>query len=259
MLTALFKSIGLVEASEPVALMPRQINISGNIVHFSMPENFSRDFPAKNLIEQVDLGDEEIFEEYGSALLMQRWWDFKTGGFFKKEIGTVMMTIKVVVIAKESPANLSNPLEFAEVIREKLRDKYDAFNASVNADDGGSRVFYSNDLSTFLELEFGRQRWVSYVYSPESGKTNTIAYAIPVTARHYLVMEFASAPVDGVHVRTFIDEHTQAFTDKIMSTVEIQYSPSNAFVKEIEGNANLKLEDMVKELSHDTVLPVYRP
>ena len=34
--------------------MPRQINLSGNIVNFSIPENFSTDFPADDLKDVED-------------------------------------------------------------------------------------------------------------------------------------------------------------------------------------------------------------
>jgi len=37
------------------ALMPRKIQLSDNILHFFMPENFSTDMPAADMIESVNL------------------------------------------------------------------------------------------------------------------------------------------------------------------------------------------------------------
>ncbi len=57
MLATITKAFGLSSPPEQYPLQPRQINLSGNIVHFSMPENFSRDMPAEDMKETINLDD----------------------------------------------------------------------------------------------------------------------------------------------------------------------------------------------------------
>src|SRR5690606_36028018 len=72
-LTQLFSSPA--QANGENKLHPRQINLSGNIFHFSMPEDFSRDMPAANMVEVLEITDLKKFDnpEYGN--LIRRWWD----------------------------------------------------------------------------------------------------------------------------------------------------------------------------------------
>lgn len=83
------------QAAEKNKLHFRQINLSGNIFHFALPEDFSRDMPAADMVETLDIGDSKKFDnpEYGN--LIRRWWDIKEPGWFGKKLGTVMMDISV--------------------------------------------------------------------------------------------------------------------------------------------------------------------
>lgn len=57
----------------PAPLMPRASNLSGNVFHFRLPENFSRDMPAKPLVESVDLNNPRAFRDPGVGELIMRW------------------------------------------------------------------------------------------------------------------------------------------------------------------------------------------
>ena len=82
---------GSSKESKAPPYMPRQIDLSGNIVNFSMPENFSPDFPADDLVENFNLNDSSVFKKNNSVALLRRWWDFKDNSFFSKEMGTMMI------------------------------------------------------------------------------------------------------------------------------------------------------------------------
>lgn len=73
----------------------RRVNLSGNYFSFAMPEDFSKEMPAENLVESLDITDLTKFgnPEYGN--LIRRWWDIKEPGFFGKNLGSVMMDISV--------------------------------------------------------------------------------------------------------------------------------------------------------------------
>lgn len=83
---------GLSKEDTDIPYMPRQINLSGNIVNFSTPENFSKDFPANDLIENYELN--KVKAEHPIELL-RRWWAFSDNSFFKKNVGTMMMTVHI--------------------------------------------------------------------------------------------------------------------------------------------------------------------
>lgn len=67
--------------------MPRKINLSGNYVNFSMPENFSTDFPANDLVESLDITEPKTFKNNNAVELLRRWWDFKNNDFIAKNVG----------------------------------------------------------------------------------------------------------------------------------------------------------------------------
>src|SRR5690606_14259000 len=66
-LTGLFSSSPQAEEKK---LRHHQINLSGNIFHFSMPEDFSRDMPAADIVESLDISDITKFDnpEYGNLI-----------------------------------------------------------------------------------------------------------------------------------------------------------------------------------------------
>ena len=83
MIFGLSQLLGL-NANAAPAIYPRQVDLSGNIFHFSMPENFSEDMPAANMVEKLDIEDLKKFDnpEYGN--IIRRWWDIKRPGFLVK-------------------------------------------------------------------------------------------------------------------------------------------------------------------------------
>ena len=66
----------------------RTANLSGNYFSFAMPEDFSKDMPAEDLVENLDITDLKKFDkpEYGN--LIKRWWDIREPGFFGKNLGS---------------------------------------------------------------------------------------------------------------------------------------------------------------------------
>ena len=106
-----------------------------------MPENFSRDFPAKDMIEFVDLDHAAGISDYHGVPLLRRFWDFKTDGFFRKDTGMLIMMLSVKKIPDGCQKNLAHPLEFVEVLQEALRGYYEEHNKTVAEE---FRFFYSN-------------------------------------------------------------------------------------------------------------------
>ena len=258
MLTTLFKHFGLSkEAVDPI-FHQRQINLSGNRVTFPMPENFSRDFPAKDMIEFVDLDHAAGISDYHGVPLLQRFWDFKTDGFFKKNTGMLIMMLSVKKIPDGCQKNLAHPLEFVEVLQEALREYYVAFNKTVSEE---YRYSYSESYYTFLEIIINRHRWIRYSAGREDARDLLTHYAAPITQSHYFVATFMSYPAATIHIRSFTDNYTDKFEDAIMSTFDISYAAGNDFVNNIQQSRNMMLDQIVEELTAIAIkeLPEYIP
>lgn len=85
------KVFGMASASSLLPLGSKRIIQLGDAsLSFSMPENFSKDFPAAPVNELPS--DQELAS---GALLAQRWWDVKEVGWFGKMLGVLMMRVDV--------------------------------------------------------------------------------------------------------------------------------------------------------------------
>ncbi|GLS25046.1 hypothetical protein [Marinibactrum halimedae] len=96
-----------IEDYKPHKLMPRVVDISGVKFHFSMPENFSLDMPADDLVEHVNLSQYENMAESGAIQLMKRWWDFYNGKPHPRNtVGTLMLSLDIL----KKPSNIDGSL-----------------------------------------------------------------------------------------------------------------------------------------------------
>ncbi len=238
MLASISKALGLSTAPDQHPLMPREINLSGNIVHFSMPENFSRDMPAEDMIESVDLNDKSIYQDYQKFTLIRRWWDFKDSGFFGKEYGTLMMSLYLKEAADELLTDTIKPLDFIDIIindiqKNKIRDT--------------SLFVYSDYFTAYDEIWLSNQRWLRYAQGPLDGSQYSFLFAIPVSTKQFIIAEFTSAPNSNIGIREFIDDLTLPFTTKIMETFQIEYSPDNPAKQAVLKTDGPTLQQLIDE------------
>ena len=224
--------------------MPRQINLSGNIVNFSMPENFSKDFPADDLIEEVKLENKNLFDRGKPVELLRRWWGFKSDSFFSNEIGVMMMTMHVYEI-NDISKNISHPIEFIEAIQKDLteRDKDENLGRSEEF-----KVVYPTSYDSYVQKKFNRLTWLRNATGTFDEKQITYHYWIQITNKHYLTVEFNFAPNNNISMRSFIDIYCRDLLEKIMSSFDIIYSNENTIKYKLENNSQLKLEQLIKEL-----------
>ncbi len=160
MLATITKAFGLSSPPEQYPLQPRQINLSGNIVLFSMPENFSRDMPAEDMKETINLDDQSVYQDHEKFTLIRRWWDFKDKGFFGKEYGTLMMSIYLKQASETVGVNTLKPLDFIDIIIDGIE--------KTKPDEVDPLMVYSDYFTAYKERWFNNQRWVNYI----QGHTN---------------------------------------------------------------------------------------
>ncbi len=237
MLSVISKAFGLSTAPEHYPLLPRQIDLSGNIVHFAMPENFSRDMPAQDMIETVNLSDKSIYQDYQKFTLIRRWWDFKDGGFFGKAYGTLMMSLYIKEASDSLTIDTLKPLDFIDIIIDDIEK-----NKPENPD---PLSVYSDYFPAYLEIWPNDQRWMKYIQAHANVAEFTILYAIPITKKHYLVAEFKSAPNSDIGVRGFVDNFTDPFINQIIETFHIEYLFKNPVKQAVLKSDGPSLQELI--------------
>jgi len=236
---------GLAKANEQIPYMPRQINLSGNIVHFSMPENFSTDFPAGDLVENINLDDPELFRDSKPVELLRRWWDYNDDSFFAKDMGTMMMTIHVYKVRDESK-DISHPLQFVKSVMLEMEVRDNTENAGRSEED--KLLYPINFYQLYVERIYNKQRWLRSGTATSDESQMIFHYWIPTTINHYLTVEFNFAPANKIGMRAFIDGYVREMLEKIMSSFDVIYSSENTIKSKLENNSQLKLEQLIKEL-----------
>ena len=239
MFSIITKALGMARPAEDSPLMPRQIDLSGNTVHFSMPENFSRDMPAEDMIESVNLSDDEVYKDYTQFTLIRRWWDFRESGFFGKEYGTLMMSLYIKKASESLNLTTVQPLDFVDIIVDDIKK-----NMPENPD---PLSVYSDYFAAHDEMFINGQRWTWYVQDQGDPPSFTFSFAIPVSEQHYLEAQFISAPNDDIGLRGFIDQITKPFIDRIMNSFEIEYLPGNPVQQAVTNQEGLPLRQLIEK------------
>ena len=235
--------LGFTKENVDSPYMPRQINLSGNIVNFSMPENFSKDMPADDLVESVNLNEVKNLKDKPAELL-RRWWNFSDNSFFKKETGTLMMTMHLY---NSSNANndISHPVKFVEVLLNEMERRSQEVNVSRSSE---NKIFFPEYYQSFVQEKHGRLSWISSGSGTMDEDEKVFYYWLPVSETQYIEVGFYFSPVNSMPVRQFIDDYCRAMIEKVLSSFDVIYSPENKIKAKLEKNSQLKLEKLVEEL-----------
>jgi len=239
--------------SEPIKFTPYQINLSGIIVLFSMPENFCPDMPIKNMIDSIDLMDKNLFEKYKEFLFIQRWWSFKDKGFFAKEQGSVMMSIYVKQAPENSEYDILNPLGFIGTMIKGFNER--SRKEILENDNNEPSFLYPDFYQAYTIRTIHSLHWFGYpVESATSERQFNINHAIPITPQHYIVIEFMFTLNHSVSMREFIQEYGRPHMDAIMDTFNIQFSPERKLP--LINNQPIDLDKLIDEKFHADEEPV---
>lgn len=251
-------------------LHPRQINLSGNIFHFALPEDFSSNMPAANMVETLDITDAKKFDnpEYGN--LIRRWWDIKEPGWFGKNLGTVMMDISVQRVVEnkqhlihKNPYNIEDRMDLMLMLDDCYHQRYDALNAEIGAQDGRAVAYHSSVLTMLgrkietnhREFIFNNQKWIENgVVGPRN--TLIIILALPLTKSSYLEAAFTYSPNDKVFLRDFRD---LAFAKmaSIQQTFKVDYAKDNPFAKIVGEDWLEQTNEQVLEQHRAAILKLF--
>lgn len=270
MMSGLSQLLGLTANAAP-AIHPRQVDLSGNIFHFSMPENFSKDMPAANMVEKLDINDLKKFDnpEYGN--IVRRWWDIKKPGFFGKELGTVMMDISIQRppenkknLLNDQPFDITNRLDFMMVINEQLHNRFDQLNRETESEMQGTNAYHfgccsllgDRIVSHFRDPIHGDQKWLGYSVSAPLNQL-IVGLALPLTTDTYLEIVFTYSPNQNVLPREFLDI-AYLTTKPIENSLKVNYRPSNEIKKLVEQEWIVKTNgEVMNENYNEILIPLF--
>jgi hypothetical protein len=253
----------------------RTVNLSGNYFSFAMPEDFSKDMPAENLIESLDITDLTKFDnpEYGN--LIRRWWDIREPGFFGKNLGTVMMHISVQRVPEnkrkdiyDRPYNILDRLDFLLMIDDNSHQRYDDLVEQTKGLDDvlsyhipSTAHLLGKEIRTgFRDRLYNQQKWIGYsVGAPHS---QTIAgLATPLTEQLFIEVIFTYAPNRNVLPMYFSRSHAKLKTQLIEDSFRIEYDKNNTVEKTMKSKDWLKnTNNQILQRNQDLLLiPFFGP
>ncbi len=244
MLSGLIKAFAMSGAPKDAEWYPRTVHFSsGAALEFHMPENFSKDMPAEDLIDHVDLNQLEASDPAGKVL-MRRWWDFKTDSFFSRDIGSLMMSLRV----NASERNLFEGEEFAIELRERMLQLHSEHNDQVPHDEFSDFGIIIPYIQHFLFAELKSLVWIRYPLS--QGKRFEENYSIQLDANHYVTVTFEALPSDDVELVPFKSKYADPLAEKILSLIRLDHSTQIFAQNALKVNSQLKekLRDDLKVL-----------
>lgn len=257
-------------AQTDVKTYPRQINLSGNVFHFYLPEDFSKDMPAYDMVESLDITDLKKFDdpEYGN--LIRRWWDIKETGWFGKSLGTVMMDISVQRVAENkqkllhsNPYDIKDRIDFILMLDDDFHQNYDDLNSEIEPDSGRASAYHSSPfslvgrkiLSLYREFIFNEQKWIESGIAAPRGTLIHIP-SLPVSENIYLRVSFTYSRNDNVFIRDFLDA---AFAKMrvIQESFRMDYAEGNPFAKIVGEDWLTQTNDEVLEQHRNSILQLF--
>lgn len=254
-----------------VKTYPRQINLSGNVFHFSLPEDFSKDMPAYDMVEALDISDPQKFDdpEYGN--LIRRWWDIKEPGWFGKNLGTVMMDISVqrVVENKQqllhsNPYHIKNRMDFMLMLDDSFHQNYDALNKEIAPEHGNYQAYHSSPftlsgrkvISMYRDFVFNEQKWIESGMAAPRGEL-IADYSIPLAEHAYLKVSFTYSQNANVLPLEFRRGYAYSKTEDILKSFKMDYTKDNPFAKIVGEDWLTQTNDEVLEQHRDSILQLF--
>lgn len=263
-------------AKEPhPVLSQRQVDIGGNLFSFDLPENFSKDLPADDMVEQLDISSVDRFDDLTVGHILRRWWDIKEPGWFGSELGTVMLEMSVQRIHPNNlerihsqPYDVTDRLDFMFAIEELLMRRYREHNEEVRNPDGSWNFEMAYNVSGIATMLGGRvdarywnqvsnnQMWTRYGIAGSNGVL-LVNYALPITREFMIELTFTYSPNTNADARHFL-RTAEKTTDKITNSLYFQYPEDSPVKAAVEGPwLTETTDDVVRSRWQTIVKPLF--
>jgi len=244
---------------------PRSVDLSGNTLTFAIPGNVSRDMPADDMVTHVNIHSDDFGKETTGKNLIRRWWDIKEPGFFGKELGTVMLNIRISPVPENrnkkfhsKPFDLEDRFDFIAMIEEHLFWHHQEINKGMEPDEYGLPLYTypgftklgEKVMIPFSDQSFNGQYWMRYSSGgPQSMLTTH--YATPVSDYAFIEVSFTYSPNDRVQSGHYFLDVARRTTQPIEQSLSIDYAPNNPYQALAEEKwHNEGVEDVLKRHQH---------
>lgn len=264
-------------AKDPSAeLAHRQVAIGGSVLSFDLPENFSKDLPADDLVEQIDITHIERFNDLGAGHFLRRWWDIKEPGWFGSELGSVMLEMSVQRIHPNTrqwihsePFNVADRLDFMFAIDKLLTLRYKEHNEEVRNSDGSWNYdlsYFHSGVATMLGPKLypshrdhiaNHQSWLRYSLSAPHDAIVT-SYALPINKDFMVELSFTYSVNNDIALkggkRDFLRTSEEQITNPIINSLYFQYPDNSPIKSVVEGQWLTETTDEVVRRNWQTIV-----
>ncbi|MFK5892935.1 MAG: hypothetical protein QM504_06915 [Pseudomonadota bacterium] len=209
-----------------------------------MPENFSKDMPAHNMIEKVNIDDSAVYVNSDKSTLIRRYWDVqRKNGWTEKNIGSLMLSIYIKKASKEY--NVLDRFQLVQAIDAQLHELYDAHN--IEAKNSGNTIHQVH--LPFIEYNYqdyitNNQKWIST--GTETHHEMSHLYVIPISDNKFIEVEFSFMPNDDYNLRKFVVDVAGNEVNRIMSTFSFRYVSGNKAVSVVEDMTQPDLKYLIE-------------
>lgn len=163
-----------------------QSNLSGEILEFAIPGQFSTNFPPEFPANQ-NVYDSDHYIKWPSFKLAEFYWDYKDRSllFWQDILGTLKMRINIHKAPAATEGNIFEQNQFITMLDEVNRKMYDV-PKNKNSTESGLTLPEKYEP---VQLKGGA---TAIRYTIEGGTTQSdyIAYAIPLNESHFILAIF---------------------------------------------------------------------
>jgi len=187
-----------------------KFDLSGSIISFSSPTNYSKDFPAPSKDKYLfNIYDKAVYtDSENTRVIRQSHWDYGKGFFFGKVKGTLSMTA-VLYHTSQKDIDLKNNEDFIKA----LKLDFEKANSKQDIEDFGIEVPLNYSLKDLQGTS-----WGYYEYFIDSNKK--ISYTVALSDQHYLKVNFNFINNSHNEKNDWI-EQAETTINEIMSSFEM--------------------------------------
>ncbi|WP_157960368.1 hypothetical protein [Marinimicrobium alkaliphilum] len=267
MFTSIFRAFAMDRGPSTFPGATRSVDIDGNIFQFSMPENFSRDMPANDMIKKVDTHSQDFRYSGHAKTVIQRWWDVKERGFFGKNLGSLMMNIAIHKAQDHSSQwgafDTQSRFDYIIMIDEHMTRHYDDINKNISQQESefdrhsysGFSVYGDEIKTSFNDRLSNNQLWTHYGSTGPNGLL-TAYYSIPISPDAFIEVQFLHAPNHDSGSWEFLDRARNIVT-AVVDSFHVDYAKKNPVKAAVEEHWQAKaIADVIGD-NQDKLLTLF--
>ncbi|MBU3070908.1 hypothetical protein KOI40_13870 [Aestuariicella sp. G3-2] len=258
----------------------RQVNIGGHVFSFDLPEGFSKDLPADDMVKDLEISSLDQFNDLIAGNILRRWWDIKEPGWFGSDLGTLMLEMSVQRIhpntrkrLNSEPYDVTDRLGIMLAVDELVYRRYSEHNEEVRHPDGSwnhELAYFNSGIASMLgptlyaaqrDHIVNGQSWLRYSISAPHDAIVT-SYALPINQSFMIELTFTYAVNHGIALqggkRDFLRTAEDRITNPIINSLYFEYPKDSPVKAVVEGKwLTETTDDVVRSRWQTIVKPLF--